>query len=82
MKPVDNLITLSYICMILYYIKLKKPATFYMLSNFVNSFSSQLPPFKKILTILTKMRLKQNEDREDDIIIQRSNLLRDRGATV
>ena len=82
MKPVDNLITLSYICMILYCIKLKNPATFDMLSNFVNSFSSQLPPLKKILTILTKMRLKQDEDREDDIIIQRSNLLMDWGATV
>ena len=82
MKPVDNLITLSYICMILYCIKLKNPAVFDMLSNFVNSFSSQLPPLKKILNILTKMRLKQDEDREDDIIIQRSNLLRDWGATV
>ena len=51
MKPVDNLITLSYICMILYYIKLKNPAVFDMLSNFVNSFSSQLPPLKDILNI-------------------------------
>ena len=82
MKPADNFITLIYMCMLLYSIKLKNPAKFYMLEYFVNSFSSQLPPLKKILTILTKMRLKTSEDREDDIIIQRSNLLRDWGATV
>ena len=82
MKPVDKLITLIYMCMLLYGIKLKNPATFYMLEYFVNSFSSQLPPLKKILTILTKMRLKSDEDSEDDIIIQRSNLLRDWGTAV
>ena len=82
MKPTDNFITLIYMCMLLYSFKLKNPAKFYMLEYFVNSFSSQLPPFKKILTILTKMRLKTSEDREDDIIIQRSNLLRDWGTTI
>ena len=82
MKPVDNLITLIQMCIILYSFKLINPAKFYMLESLVNSFSSQLPPLKKILTILTKMRLKNNEDREDDIIIQRSNLLRDWGVTV
>ena len=82
MKPADNFITLIYMCILLYSFKLKNPAKFYMLEYFVNSFSSQLPPLKKILTILTKMRLKNNEDREDDIIIQRSNLLRDWGATI
>ena len=82
MKPADNFITLIYMCILLYCIKLKNPAVFDMLSNFVNSFSSQLPPLKKILTILTKMRLKKDEDREDDIILQRSNLLRDWGTTI
>ena len=82
MKPADNFITLIYMSIVLYSIKLNNPAKFYMVEYFVNSFSSQLPPFKKILNILTKMRLKKDEDREDDIILQRSNLLRDWGSTV